>query len=199
MLHYLKIKIITAGTFACATFYRRQPHSQRKKGTSTETFTSTHRRGTPMPSQSWIGSVFLKVVHIRTHWKIWAQSATNSLLFAAQHNDRTQDITTCSKHFCSKCEEEHSIPIFYYEERLKGLWRQLLQEKCYKTAILLITYLLLCHMRLQFLYQTGERKKEEKKNPKQAKAKTNHKSTVVHFDKLVFRTHLDYIWTAKYV
>lgn len=52
------------------------------------------------------------------------------------------------------------------------MWRQLLQEKCYKRAILLITYLLLCHMSLQFLYQTGERKKEKTQNKQKPKQTT---------------------------
>lgn len=55
------------------------------------------------------------------------------------------------------------------------MWRQLLQEKCYKRAILLITYLLLCHMSLQFLYQTGERKKEKKKTQNKQKPKQTTK------------------------
>lgn len=48
------------------------------------------------------------------------------------------------------------------------------------------------HASSVFISNWGK-KKRKKKNPKQAKAKTNHKSTVVHFDKPVFRTHLDYI------
>lgn len=55
------------------------------------------------------------------------------------------------------------------------MWRQLLQEKCYKRAILLITYLLLCHMRLQFLYQTGERKKEKNQTQNKQKPKQTTK------------------------
>lgn len=55
-------------------------------------------------------------------------------------------------------------------------------------------------MRLQFLYQTGERKKKQKtKTQNKQKPKQTTKVQLSILTNLSSRTHLDYIWTAKYV